>query len=242
MRRHHLPLLGLLLLTSCTETQWQQTGRSVLGQISSASSRSAPLTATEIDAGLREALRVGSERVVIQLGRRNGYYADPKVFIPLPEKIATARSYARKVGLDRSFNELEERLNRAAEAAAPQAKALFWQAIRDLRMADLQPILNGQDDAATRYFEGKMSPQLALSMQPVVDRCLNEVGAVRTYKKALQEYNALPLAPKIEADLTDYVVNQAMQGIFYYLAEEEAAIRHDPLKRTSQILQRVFGA
>jgi len=242
MRFRFLPLLCLLLLAACTETEWQQTGRSVLGQISATTTQSAPLTATEMDAGLREALRIGSERVVAQIGRRNGYYTDPAIFIPLPKKLASARDFARKVGLDRSFNDLEERLNRAAEAAAPQAKTLLWQAIRDMRLADLQAILNGPDDAATRYFEGKMSAQLSRSMRPVADRCLNEVGAVRAYQKTLQEYNAIPMAPRIDADLTGYVVEQAVRGIFHYLAKEEAGIRHNPLKRTSQILQRVFGS
>jgi len=234
-------LLTLIFLTGCTEVQWQQAGQSMLQQLGGADT-GGPLTDREIDAGLREALRIGSERVVVQVGRHDGYFADSVIHIPLPAKLAKARDFARRFGLSARFDEVEEKLNRAAEAAAPEAKALFWQAIRDMRLSDMRTILNGPDDAATRYFETKMSPALARSMRPVVDRSLNEVGAIRSWNRALQEYNALPLAPRIDFDLSGYVIDKGMQGIFHYLANEEAAIRHNPLKRSTQILQRVFGS
>jgi len=236
-------LLTLLLpvLFACTEAQWQQAGVDVLNQLNKAAHNGAPLTLAEIDDGLREALRVGSQRVVTQVGQRNGYNGDATIRIPLPDKLAKARDYAKKFGLDKTFNEVEIKLNRAAERAAPLAKDLFWQAIRDMRMADVRAILDGPADAATRYFEGKMRPSLAQTMRPVVDRSLNEVGAIRSYNRALKDYNAIPLAPKFDYDLTGYVVGKGMDGLFHYLAEEEAAIRRDPLKRTTEILQRVFG-
>jgi len=232
-------LLAAVIAAGCTEVQWQQAGQSMLQQLGN--NGVTPLTDNEIDAGLREALRVGSERVVTQVGRRDGFFRDSAIHIPLPPKLAKARDFARKFGLSARFDEVEEKLNRAAEAASPRAKALFWQAIRDMRLSDLRNILNGPDDAATRYFEEKMAPGLAASMRPVVDDSLNEVGAIRSWNRALNDYNSIPLAPRIEFDLTGYVVDKGIHGIFYYLAREEAAIRHDPLKRTTQILQRVFG-
>ncbi len=227
------------VIVSCTEVEMQQFSRQVLTGISAG--EQVPLSLGEIDAGLREALKVGSERVVQRLGRNDGFNGDLKIRIPLPEDLEKARKIAAKVGLDRTFNDLEIRLNRAAEKAAPLAKELFWQAIREMSIADIRGIYNGHDDAATRYFAGKMSPSLTVAMRPVVDKSLGQVGAVQVYKKLFREYNALPFAPKIEADLTAYVVSGGMAGIFHYLAEEEAEIRRNPAKRTSEILRRVFG-
>jgi hypothetical protein len=226
-------------LISCTEAELQQLG----GQVLTGLAGEAPteLTLAEIDAGLRETLRVGSERVVRQVGTPNGFYGDTNIRIPLPHDLQKAREIAKKFGLDRSFVDLEERLNRAAEQAAPLAKDLFWQAIREMTIADARRIFKGSDDAATRYFEGRMTPQLARAMRPVVDRTLDQVGAVRQFKQLLQDYHAIPFAPRIEADLTGYVVGKGMAGIFYYLAEEEKAIRRNPAKRTTEILRKVFS-
>lgn len=242
MRYCTLLLLFPLLVAGCTGTEWQQASQGVLQQLTNPAGGGAPLTVNEIDAGLREALRVGSERVVAQVGRADGFNGDARIRIPLPKKLADARDFARKIGLDGSFNEVEVRLNRAAEAAAPEARALFWQAIAQMSLADVRGILNGPDDAATRYFANKMTPELTRLMRPVIDRSLDEVGAIRSYRKAVQQYQAaIPFAPKVEVDLTGYVAEKGIAGIFHYLAEEEAAIRRDPLKRTTQLLQRVFG-
>ena len=103
-------------------------------------------------------------------------------------------------------------------------------------------IYNGPDDAATRYFQGKMSDPLAAEMQPVVERTLNQVGAIQAYDAVMGQYDTLPFVPDVKADLNSYVIDKGMEGIFHYLAQEEAAIRQDPVKRTTDILQTVFGA
>ena len=134
------------------------------------------------------------------------------------------------------------KLNRAAEVATPKAKELFSQAISEMTFEDVMNIYNGPDDAATRYFQKKMTPPLAREMQPVVDQSLAEVGAVQAYDKVMAEYRSMPFVPDVKADLTTYVVEKGMDGIFHYMAVEEAAIRQDPAKRTTELLQRVFGA
>ena len=139
------------------------------------------------------------------------------------------------------LNDLELGLNRAAEVATPRAKELFLAAIDDMTLDDAMAIYNGPDDAATRYFQSKMSAPLALEMKPVVDESLEDVGAVKIYDDVMEQYDALPFSPEVDADLSDYVVEKGMDGIFYYLAKEEAAIRQDPLKRTTDILKKVFG-
>ncbi len=230
-------LAPILLLGGCTQPEWQQ----VLNQIGNGQHGRNALTLQEIDAGLREALRVGTERVVLQVGKTDGFNADPAIRIPLPEKLAAARSTLNKVGMAGLFNDLEVRLNRAAEAAAPRAGELFRQAIREMTIQDVQAIFKGPEDAATRYFERKMTPGLAAAMRPMVDQSLNEVGAIRVYNQAVNQVRAIPYAPEIRTDLTGYVVEQGMAGIFHYLAKEEAAIRKDPVKRTTELLRRVFG-
>ncbi len=236
------PIAALfLLLTACTPTEWQQMSRQVLTGIGNGQPAGSALSLGEIDAGLKEALRIGSERVVGQLGKTGGFSADPAVRIPLPDKLAAARSTLGKIGLGSLFDDLELRLNRAAEAATPEAKAIFWQAIREMSIQDVRGIFTGPEDAATRYFESKMTPALSAAMRPVIDRSLDEVGAVRIYNQAVAQVRAIPFAPEIKTDLTGYVAAQGMAGIFHYLAQEEAAIRQNPAKRTTELLKRVFG-
>jgi len=201
-----------------------------------------PLTPEEIGSGLKEALLVGSASVVSQLGRTDGFNLDRAIHIPLPEKFDTVRSLLGKVGMASMLDDLELKLNRAAEVATPKAKELFVQAISEMTFEDVMNIYNGPEDAATRYFQDKMTPPLAREMQPVVEQSLAQVGAVKAYENVMGEYRAIPFVPDVKADLTTYVVEKGMDGIFHYMAVEEAAIRQNPAKRTTELLQRVFGA
>jgi hypothetical protein len=206
------------------------------------SSVGGPLSIEEITQGLKEALTNGASAVVAQLGRVNGFSDDPAIHIPLPSALAQARDFASKLGLEGSFDDLELRLNRAAEEATPKAKALFVSAIQSMSVDDARGILQGPDNAATEYFRGKTGAQLQAQMRPIVDQALANVGAVKSFDRLLTRYKQIPLAPKVDADLTGYVVTEGTDGIFYYLAQEEKAIRENPLKRTSEILRRVFGS
>ena len=145
------------------------------------------------------------------------------------------------IAVESMLTDLELRLNRAAEVATPKARQLFVTAITDMTLGDVMEIYNGPPDSATRYFQSKMSPPLAMAMRPVVDESLADVGAARSYEAAMLRYNSVPFVRKVDTDLSAYVVQKAMDGIFYYLAKEEAAIRENPAKRTSELLQRVFG-
>jgi len=200
------------------------------------------LTTGEIASGLRDALRVGTERVVGQLGKTDGFNSDPAIHIPLPGTLSKVQSTLRTVGMSSLADDLELRLNRAAEKATPEAKAVFWQAIQDMTLEDVQRVYETPPDGATRYFQGKMSAPLGQRMQPIVDESLSEVGAVAAYDRMLGEYKKVPFVPDAKADLTAYVIEKALDGIFHYLAKEEAAIRDNPAKRTTAILQRVFGS
>ena len=195
----------------------------------------------EITQGLKQALTQSSNIVVAQLGQPDGFNKDPRIHIPLPKNLAKARDYASKVGLQGSFDDLELKLNKAAERATPQAKKLFLGAIRDMSIEDAKSILQGPDNAATQYFQQKTGVSLENAMRPLVDNALNQVGAVRSFNSAMAKYKTIPLAPDVSADLTGHVVEKGIGGIFLYLAEEEKAIRNNPVKRTTELLQRVFG-
>lgn len=223
------------------QTDLLRRGQDLLRGLPGAGSESATLTDREIGAGLREALRVGTERVVGQVAAVDGFNADPRIHIPLPENLQTVQRTLSRLGLSSLTDDLELRLNRAAEAAAPEARDVFRQAIEAMTWDDVREILNGSDDAATRYLERTMSSPLAERMQPIVERSLSQVGAVRAYDTAIARYRAVPFVPDVKADLTRHVLERALQGLFLYLAEEEAAIRNDPAKRTTELLEKVFS-
>ena len=232
---------SLLFGPATARSSWWENGADLLKSPVGTTAQKA-LTSEEIGAGLKDALLVGSETVVAQLGTLNGFNLDPVIHIPLPEQFDSVKSLLGRIGMSSMLDDLELKLNRAAEVATPKAKPLFAQAISEMTFEDIMNIYNGPDDAATRYFQEKMTPALAKEMQPVVEESLAEVGAVQAYDNVMGEYRAIPFVPDVKADLTTYVVEKGMDGIFHYIAVEEAAIRQNPVKRTTELLQRVFGA
>lgn len=206
-----------------------------------ATSLAASLGDAEIASGLKEALRLGSERVVGTLGRLDGFNKSPDVHIPLPGPLQTARKVLDAVGAGYLADDLELRLNRAAEQAVPKAQGLFADAIAQMTLEDARAIYNGPKDSATQYFRSKMSTPLVAAMRPIVDGELAQVGAIQSYEQMLGQYRALPFVPDVKANLTDYVLGKAVDGVFLYLGREEAAIRDNPAARTTTLLKRVFG-
>ena len=199
------------------------------------------ISTEQVGSGLKEALRVGTDTVVGNLGQAGGFDLDPQIHIPLPNQLDKVQKILGSLGMDSMLVDLETRLNEAAEIATPKAKQLFIDAINDMTLEDVMAIYKGPDDAATQYFRSKMSVPLALEMKPVVDSSLEDVGALQLYDGVMQQYDEVPFAPKVNLDMSDYVVEKGLDGIFYYLAKEEAAIRSDPAKRTTDLLKSVFG-
>ncbi len=239
--------LGLLLLFAAplhAGSDWLKSGQEMLnkyGGSSASAGAGKELSTAEIAGGLKDALRVGSEAVVARLGKSGGFELDPAVHIPLPENLQTVKKTLDRVGMGEMMDDLELKLNRAAEVATPKAKKLFLEAIDEMTIADAQAIYQGPDDAATQYFRRKMSPELTREMTPVVAASLNQVGAVQTYDEIMGQYKNIPFVPEVKEDLNRYVVEKSIDGIFHYLAEEEAAIRRDPLKQSTTLLKRLFG-
>ena len=239
-------LQTLPLQRASAQMDWLKSGKELLGTATKKpqgqASQVSDLTSSEITSGLKDALLVGTETVVGQLGQSDGFNDDPAIHIPLPESMQQVKSALATAGMSSLMDDLELKLNRAAEEATPPAKKLFSDSIEAMTMDDVMGIYNGPDDAATRYFQGKMSDPLAAAMQPIVERTLNQVGAIQAYDGVMGQYDTLPFMPDVKADLNSYVVDKGMEGIFHYLAIEEAAIRQNPVKRTTDILQKVFGA
>ena len=224
------------------QTNYLDKAKSLLGTAGTTGGGASSLSSAEIGDGLREALRVGTEKVVEQTGRTDGFDADPNIHIPLPKQLQQVQSALRAVGMSGLADEVELKLNRAAEAATPKAKEIFWQSISEMTLEDVQGIYEGPDDSATRYFRAKMSEPLKNEMRPVVDETLAEVGAVQAYDNMMGEYGKLPFVPDAKANLTEYGLDKTLDGIFFYLAQEEKAIRQNPAARTTDLLKKVFGS
>ncbi len=231
-------ILMPLLIAGCAA---QGSGGSILDVLAEGIGGQQALSETEIADGLREALTIGTQHVIEQVGAVDGFNLDPDIHIPLPRSLQRVDDALSKLGLSRLMDNLETRLNRAAEVAAPQAKALFIDAISNMTLNDARQILTGPDDAATQYFRTQTSEQLSELIRPVVESSLRKVGALQAYDSMISRYKTLPFVPDVSADLTRYTIDRSMDGIFYYLAREEAAIRHEPIKRTTALLRKVFG-
>lgn len=208
---------------------------------SSDNSAAGALSLDEITAGLKEALAVGAGRVVETVGKSDGYNNDPAIHIPLPESLRNVQSTLKKFGMSGMADDLELKLNRAAEAAAPGTKQAFLDAIKAMSLDDAKAIYNGPKDAATQYFKRTTSGSLMGVIKPVVDQSLDQVGAVASYNNLIGKYSSLPFVPDVKANISDHTVGLALAGLFHYLAKEEAAIRDNPAKRTTELLSKVFG-
>jgi hypothetical protein len=199
------------------------------------------LTDSKIVQGLKEALEIGTANAVKQVSKVDGFYKNPQIKIPLPETVQKAETVLRAVGYGPKIDQLSLSMNRAAERAAPKAKALFWDAVKAMTFEDARKILKGSDDAATRYFEGKTRDQLQQLFTPIVHKTMTEVGVTRTYQQVYTKVNSIPYADRLKLDLDAYVTGKALDGLFYMVAEEERKIRKDPAAQVTQLLKDVFG-
>ncbi len=235
-RRPALLLVVLCASYSGCSSEW------VKQQVDEYRSQAQELDAQTIAAGLKQALEVGSERAAGTLGRVDGYLKNPPVHIPVPDQLQRAESLLRKVGAGKYADQFVTSLNRAAEAAAPKAKPIFVDVIRNMTIEDAVGILRGGDDAATQYFRRHSQDRLIAIFRPVVARTTSDVGVTAYYKRFVDKAGRTGLVDTRGLDLDDYVTRKALDGLFYMLAQEERRIRQDPLARTTQLLRQVFGS
>ena len=200
------------------------------------------LTQRDATAGLKAALEKGSQAAVATLGREDGFFLNPQVKIPLPESLQRAERMMRRVGMGKYADELVLTMNRAAEAAVPEARQLFVDAVRKMSVQDAKAILTGGDTAGTQYFQRATSQQLHDRFLPIVKRSTARVGLARKYNDYAEKGASLGLLKKEHANLDEYVTQRALEGLFVVVAEEEKKIRKDPVGTGTNIIKKVFGA
>lgn len=200
------------------------------------------LTNSEIIDGLKQALEIGTKNAVGAVSKTNGYFGNPDIRIPLPDAVQKVEKLLRAAGYGQKVDAFELSMNRAAERAAPKAKALFWDAIKEMSFDDARKILDGPDNAATLYFKEKTEGRLTEIFKPIVHSSMSKVGVTRSYQDLDAKVRTIPFAGSLSFDLDQYVTGKGLDGLFFMLAQEERKIRQDPAARVTDLLQKVFGS
>ncbi|MFI5317510.1 MAG: DUF4197 domain-containing protein [Myxococcota bacterium] len=193
------------------------------------------------ESGLRDALEVAAQRAVHATSQPGGFLDDPQIHIPLPGKLETMASGLRALGMSAKVDELEVAMNHAAEHAAGEATPVFVDAIKGMSFQDAVGILRGGDTAATTYFKQKTSAPLKAKFRPIVDQAMSKVGVMEQYNALVGHYSSTPFASVPKLDLTGYVTDEALAGLFKVVGDEEKRIRKDPAARTTDLLKQVFA-
>ena len=200
------------------------------------------LSNTEASGGLKEALIQGAGKAVSQLSAVDGFFGNKEVKIPLPDTMKKAEKAMRMFGMGKQADELVLKMNRAAEAAVPEAKALLVDSVKKMSVTDAKTILTGGDDAATQYFKKTTSGPMAEKFLPIVKKATENVQLAQQYNKFAEMGNKFGVVKKDQVNLEQYVTQKTLDGVYLMMAKEEAAIRKDPVGQTSSLLKKVFGA
>jgi len=196
----------------------------------------------DASAALKAALEKGSLAAVADLGRLDGFLGNPQVKIPLPESAQRAEHALRRFGMGKYADELIVTMNRAAESAVPQAKALFIQSVKKMTVQDAKSIIKGGETAGTEYFRRTTRGELHQRFLPIVEKATARVQLAQRYEQFADKAVAVGMLKKEEADLDEYVTQKALDGLYLMVAEEEKKVRKDPISTGSSIIRKVFGA
>jgi hypothetical protein len=225
-------LTTTILLTSCD----------TLNQAAQVLNQGGNPTTSEIALGLKQALEFGTTSSADRLSAVDGFLGNAAIKILFPQEAQKVERTLRSVGLGKLADNVILSINRAAEAAAKEASPIFISAIKGMTISDAANILlGGQDDAATMYFKRVTTDQLQQKFKPVIQTSLSNVGATRYWSDAITAYNAIPLVSKVNPDLSAYVTQKAIDGLFFEIAKEELKIRTNINARSTTLLQKVFG-
>ena len=196
---------------------------------------------TEIANGLKEALTVGIEKQVRKLTKPDGFFKNELVRILLPEELQKVDKTLRDIGLGNLADEGLRVLNRAAEDAVSEATPIFVNAVKNISFTDAKQILMGSDDAATKYLSSSTSTDLYNKFKPVIENSFQKVGADKIWENLITRYNNLPMTKDVNPNLTDYVTNEALAGVYTMIALEEKEIRSKVASRTTDTLKKIFA-
>jgi len=230
-----IPFLAIIITLSSCDSLNQ------IAQAGVGAATSGNPTNIEIGNGLKEALQIGTSKSSDRLSAVDGFFANAAVKILFPPEAQKVEKTLRSIGLGKLCDNVVLSLNRAAEDAAVQAKPIFINSIKQMTLTDVANILLGSQDAATQYFKRTTTLQLTASFKPVIQNSLNKVGATKYYGDAANEYNKVPFVTKVNPDISAYVTQKAIDGLFYEIALEELNIRKNISARTSPLLQKVFA-
>ena len=201
----------------------------------------AKLSDTKIGEGLKEALKVGIDNAVKSTGRTDGYLKNEAIKIVIPENLSFLDKGLRMVGFGDKLDEFTVSMNRAAEQAAPFARDIFLDALFDMNISDIQGVFKGGDTAATEFFKSKTFDQLSKAFEPSVNKALNQFDVTNQYKGLVDKYQTIPFSKNLQApDIDQYVIDKALDGLFYVLGQEEKKIRTNPSARVTALLKNVF--
>lgn len=202
---------------------------------------SSALTNEEVVKGLKEALSIGAAKASTLAGSMDGFYKNPRIFIPWPPEAEEMKTRLIKLGLTKKIEEFEQSLNKAAEEAALKATPVFTAAVSNMSVQDGFTILKGADTSATNYLRKTTYSPLYDQFMPVVKKAIATVNVTKYWSPLVTTYNALPGVKKQNPDLDAYVTNKAINGLMVLIADEEMKIRRDPLARVTDLLKKVFG-
>ncbi len=203
--------------------------------------KQATLSDSKIGSGLKEALQIGADNAVKLTGKKDGYFGNQAIKILLPKNLQPLQKGLGALGYQDKIDAFVLSMNRSAEAAAPSAKKIFTDAILAMSFEDAKKILSGNDTAATEYFKGKTSAQLATAFRPYVEKTMRENNVTQQYESLTAGLSSIPFVKKEDLDINNYVVGKALDGLFFMLGEEEKKIRKNPAARTTDLLKEVFG-
>jgi hypothetical protein len=245
MRRttRHLILLSFAIGVAGCTSQEVLTTVDQIGHTMSGSPKE--LSNDEVISGLKEALKLGTERSVQLCSVLDGFNANPQIRIPFPPEAQKIKNTLLDLGLNKPVEDFETTLNRAAEEATKEAIPVFIEAVTNMSIVDGFAILNGGENAATNYLREKTSDALVAKFRPVVERATSKVALAGQWTTVANAYNTTTIvtgAQQVNPDLNRYVTLKAIDGLFILLAEEEKQIRLDPVARTTDLLRRVFGS
>jgi hypothetical protein len=236
-------LMSAILTTafSCSQASVDRFGDSLKGLVDIDGVRQGLIEKKVIE-GIKEALEIGTGNAVQALSQVGGYYQNPIIKILLPEALQKSEKLLRAAGYGQLLDAFELSMNQAAEKAAPAAKEIFWNAIKEMTISDAQKLLEGSEDEATLYFKDKTYSQLSSAFKPLVRVAMSEVGVTRRFQQLDDLMKVLPFTESLGLDLDQYVNDKALDGLFWMLAEEERKIRQDPSARVTELLRQVFGS
>lgn len=213
---------------------------SVFSKSSSSAGTSGRLSTDEIISGLKEALSLGAEKSGSRLSATDGFFKDAAVKILLPKEAQEVEKKMRMLGMGKLVDNAILSMNRAAEDASQSAAPIFLSAIKKMNVTDAVSILRGTDTAATAYLRKATSPELVASFRPVIEESLKKTDATKYWKDVFTAFNRFSSRP-VDTDINSYVTTKALNGLFYYIAQEEVSIRKDPAGRATDILKKVFA-